>query len=367
MSSPQKGLDGSCDVKEEKFVAGQISFHASQWEKVSKDPWLIKAVQGVVIPVVEQPRQEREPRPFRLSDREVKFVQEDLGRLLELQVIEGVQECQGQVISNIFLRPKKDGSFRLILDLTWVNEFVEYEHFKMHSIHTALEMMRKGCWMGSIDLKDAYYSVLVESRSRKLLRFRWGGQLFQFRVLPNGLACAPRYFTKILKPVFAHLREEGAECFPYIDDSFVVADSIDECLRTLNKLGSLLRALGFVVHPEKSVVVPTRQLLFLGFMLDSVEFKIFLTKEKEEKLVRAAGQVLDQVHIRIREVAGLIGLMVAFAQAFNYAEAHIKSLEIDKIRALKDARGDFEATMTVSSQSRKDAGQSRRKSSTSMC
>ena len=212
-----------------------------------------------------------------------------------------MQDEPGQVVSNIFLRPKKDGTFRMILDLTWLNLHVEYEHFKMHSIQTAIDMMRPGCWLASIDLKDAYYSVLVEAHDRKFLRFKWKGALFQFRVLPNGLACAPRFFTKVLTPIFATLRDSGMECFPYIDDTFVVADSPEVCSRTVKELKGLLERLGFVVYKDKSEFIPSRKLVFLGFELDSENFRVFLTKEKEEKLLRAARDVLARKEPTIRD------------------------------------------------------------------
>ena len=224
----------------------------------------------------------------------------------------------------------------------------------MHSVQTALEMMRRDCFMGSIDLKDAYYSVPVAQKCRKFLRFRWGDTLFQFSVLPNGLACAPRVFTKILRPVFTELRKQGAECFPYIDDSFVIEDSVDRCLDTLLKLGELLRKLGFVIHPKKSVMVPMKRLLFLGYLLDSQEFRVFLTKEKEEKLVRAALDVLDKPNPKIREVAGLLGLMTAFSQAFRYAEGHSKALEMNKIAGLRLVAGNYDARMCLTEEGKQD-------------
>ena len=49
---------------------------------------------------------------------------------------------------------QQNGDFRLILDLTDLNKLMAYDHFKMTSLHTAVEMMRPGCWMGSVDLKD---------------------------------------------------------------------------------------------------------------------------------------------------------------------------------------------------------------------
>ena len=336
------------------FRGGQIAENLSEWRKVTKDRWVLESVKGVKIPFEELLCQDKEPIPYRLSKVEIEFVDKELHVLLNKQIVERVEDEPGQVVSNIFLRPKKDGSFRIILDLTWVNLHVQYEHFKMHSIATATEMMRPDCWLASIDLKDAYYSVPVCLPDRKFLRFRWGGELFQFRVLPNGLACAPRFFTKILTPVFAKLREKGRECFPYIDDSFIVADSWEKCQATVEDLKDLLERLGFVVHPQKSELVPARELIFLGFRLDSREMRIFLTKEKEEKFLRAAGDLLNKGYPSIREVAGLVGLMVAFSQAVTYASSYQKQLEMDKILELGRNLGNYNRKMVVSELARQD-------------
>ena len=53
-----------------------------------------------------------------------------------------------------------------------MNKSVTTTHFKMESIkHAIIAMIQPGCWMASIDLKDAYYSVFVGERSTKLLKF----------------------------------------------------------------------------------------------------------------------------------------------------------------------------------------------------
>ena len=340
--------------KNSEFKGGQISEHVREWQELSGDKWLLDTVRGVVIPFVEIPMQTVIPKPFKLSTAEQDFVDCELQVMLGKGIVERVEPLEDQVLSNIFLRPKKDGSYRFILDLTWVNLHVEYEHFKMCSIQTALDMIRPDAWMGSIDLKDAYYSVLVAEEFRKFLRFTWRGELFQFRVLPNGLACAPRIFTKLLNPVFASLREEGCESFPYIDDSFVISDTLEGCRRSLDKLEKRLEYLGFVIHKGKSVLEPSKELVFLGFMLNSEEFRVFLTEEKEKKLIRAAKGVLAKRNPSIREIAGLLGLMVAFAQAFKYAEGHLKRLEIEKIEALRESKGDFDAKMTLGKGGRED-------------
>ena len=93
---------------------------------------------------------------------------------------------------------------------------------------------------------------------------------------------------------------------------------------------------------------PTRRLDFSGFILDSEEFKLFLTQDKEDKLIRAATDVLAKDSCTIREIAGLIGLMIAFSPAFRYAEGYVKHLEVDKIEALRVSCGDFNAQMQLS-------------------
>ena len=67
----------------------------------------------------------------------------------------------GQIVSSIFLHPKKDGSYRLNLNLKQFNTNVVYHHFKMDSIQTIVQLVTPNCFMASLDLKDAYYSLLL--------------------------------------------------------------------------------------------------------------------------------------------------------------------------------------------------------------
>ena len=153
------------------FRAGNIARFVDKWTRVSGDPWIANTVMGVAIPFWERPLQSAVPFPFKLSQEERGVMDSQIGRLLEKGVVEFASPEEGQFISNVFLRPKANGEYRLILDLTELNKLVLYEHFKMTSLSTVIEMMRPGCWMGSVDLKDAYYSVPMPYECRKYLRF----------------------------------------------------------------------------------------------------------------------------------------------------------------------------------------------------
>jgi len=56
----------------------------------------------------------------------------------------------------------------------------------------------------------------------------------------------------------------------YIDDSYLQADLYDDCVQNVIDTVTMFDNLGLVVHPEKSVLVPSQQLVFLGFILDSI-------------------------------------------------------------------------------------------------
>jgi hypothetical protein len=102
-------------------------------------------------------------------------------------VLEQVEHVQGEFISNIFLRPKKEiGRYRMILNLKELNEFVAYHLFKMDTLETVLTLIRPNMYMASIDFTDACYSLAIAQLDRKYLRFEFENQLYEFTCFPMG-------------------------------------------------------------------------------------------------------------------------------------------------------------------------------------
>lgn len=112
-----------------------------------------------------------------MSKRESDVIRSEVQKLLSKQVISHCDYVPGKVISPVFTRQKKDGSHRMILNLKLVIAQVTYHHFKMSTLTTALRLIRKNCYMSSLDLRDAYYSVPIHKDHRNLLRFKWEGQI----------------------------------------------------------------------------------------------------------------------------------------------------------------------------------------------
>ena len=264
-------------------------------------------------------------------------------------MLRACKHTPGEFISPIFTVSKKDGGVRLILNLKRLNSFIENYHFKMDNINTILELITPNCWMAVIDLKDAYYSVPVHSKFQKYLRFIYKGQLYEYTVFPNGLCICPRKFTKLMKPILAHIHALHHIISGYIDDFYLQGNTYEKCVaNVVNTLKTFDNA-GLVPHPQKSTFVPVQEIVLLGFVINSVSMTIRLTVEKKEKIKSLVTQVMiSRHHVQIRLVAKLIGCLVASLPAVMHGALYYKYLEKEKIAALGLCKGNFDSHMSLS-------------------
>ena len=71
--------------------------------------------------------------------------------------------------------------------------------------------------------------------------------------MPNGCSDAMWIFTKILKPVFGHLPNQGHISVIFVDDSYLQGDTKHECMNNINATRDLLSSLRFSIFTGKSV------------------------------------------------------------------------------------------------------------------
>ena len=327
---------------------------AHNWQKYTSDDKILDTVKHCHIEFDTNPLQDCDVPQLKVSEQERIKLTSEVNNLERAGVIEKCVHEDGEFISHIFGRPKKDGSMRVILNLKDLNEHVTYEHFKMDTRQMAARLLTKDCFMASVDLKQAYFMVPIAEEHKKYLKFHWQGKLYQFTALPNGLACAPRLFTKLLKPIFATLQSEGYSCLGYIDDTILVGVSKKDCKAGVQRMIELFTELGFLINYDKSVVEPTQQLTFLGYIFDSCEMTISLGTEKKQNIHSVCEKLLRKGQATIREVASAVGLMVAYSEGADLGTLHYRQLEKDKIEALKDNFGNFNKFMTVSQEGKQD-------------
>ena len=186
--------------------------------------------------------------------------------------------------SRLFVVWKTSGSWRPVIDLSHLNRFVDVSHFQMETIQSVLLSVRQGDWMASIDLKEAYLQVPIHPSSRHLLRFVFQDRVYQFRALCFGLSTAPQVFTRVMAPVSAILHSMGIRMRRYLDDWLVQSSSRDSLVRDLQTVLSLCHELGIVVNPQKSNLVPSQIVQYLGVVIDSISFRASPSQDRISRL-----------------------------------------------------------------------------------
>ena len=86
-----------------------------------------------------------------------------------------------------------------------------------------------------------------------------------------GMVPAMRIFTKTTKLPFSVLKMQDNTSVVYEDDSYLQGDSYESCLKNVNDIIVMLRSLGFTIHPEKLVLKPMQNVIYLGFIINSTQ------------------------------------------------------------------------------------------------
>ena len=127
-----------------------------------------------------------------------------------------------------------------------------------------------------------------------------------------------------------------------------------KCEQNIKYSNTLLESLGFIIHPEESLFVPTRFIEYLGFVLNSQPMTISLSDVKKEKIKLLCSEILEDECPKIRTIAKLLGKFTSSFPAVQFGKLHYRLLEREKIQALKLSKGNFDKKMKVSSAGKED-------------
>lgn len=334
--------------------AGRLCKFLKEWGSITKDEYILNIVRGYKIPFKSIPIQINEPTPRKYSPDDISLISDSISKLLSTGAIVECNEEEGQFVSTIFTVPKPDGTRRPIINLKLLNQFIENPHFKMDSVKTAMSLISKNCFMCIVDLKDAYHAVHVHEDFQKYLKFRWEGTLYKYTCIPFGLCLAPWLYTKLNKPIVSVLRGQGILLSSYLDDTLLIGRNSKECMHNLDVAIKLFNKLGLVVNSEKSQLIPSNSVKFLGFIMDSFAMRLSLPANKSDKLLSKGRELLNNATPTLLQVAEFIGIVVAASPATRYGMLYTRKLEVEKTRALGLTGSKYIGKMTLGIDARQD-------------
>ena len=124
--------------KVENYQAGNINNCASEWRMFTSDVNILDIVNnGLKLAFCNESLPEKGPFEYTRQRKERIIIDDEIQKLLSKQVIERTLIGEeGEFFSNLFTSPKKDGTYRTILHLKFLNNAeCQKAHFKTETLH----------------------------------------------------------------------------------------------------------------------------------------------------------------------------------------------------------------------------------------
>ena len=166
--------------------------------------------------------------------------------------------------------------------------------------------------------------------------------------MPNGYGPAMRIFTKITKIPFSVLRMQDHTAVVCTEDSYLQGCSYKSCLKNVNDTIIMPQSLGFTIHPQKSVLKPKQNLIYLGFVTNSKDLTLNFTEEKRQKNFDLCPKHFEKSKPNIKFVTQVICNIVASFPAVPLGPLFHRTFETDKIVRVKKLRQNHDTEAELS-------------------
>ena len=186
-------------------------------------------------------------KQFRIPEAHQEALHKQIDEWLKIGIIE---PCFSRYNSPIFIVPKKDGSFRFVLDYRALNEKSLEDRYTMKDVGECIgEIGRAGSTIFStMDLTSGFWQLPLQQDSRSCTAFTCPGKgQFQYNVLSMGLKGGPGSFQRMMELAMIGL----PNVIVYIDDLLLHTQDHDKHLRGLQKVFNRLRNINVKLNPEK--------------------------------------------------------------------------------------------------------------------
>lgn len=283
------------------------------WKRIDAPDYVLEWLsEGVTLPFASDITP-FEIRNRSLSQRQTDFVDSEIQRLLLLGFIE---KCavKPTCVSPLGVVPKRNNKLRLITDLRQLNSYCEVPKYRNEDIRDTVKLLKPNDRFVTTDIKDGFFHIPVHRDYKQYLGFYWKGAYFVWCVLVFGLCCSPYYFNKVLRPIISYLREVGLRVTVFVDD-FLLAASVAEISDFSDQLVHTLQDLGFVINFEKSCLVPSQSIDYIGYNISSARgiIRVKAQAKRVAKLRRAIKKTISQDSVPARQLAKVLGLCVSVA------------------------------------------------------
>ena len=200
--------------------------------------------------------------PRRIAIPLLPRVKAELEHMEQMGVVSRVREPTDWCSSMVVV-PKADGSVRICVDLSRLNESVRREHHPLPAVEQALAQLAEAQIFSKIDANSGFWQIPLAKESALLTTFITPFGRFCFNRLPFGITSAPEHFQRRMSEILHDV--EGAVCL--MDDILVHGKSTEEHDRRLHIVLQRLQDAGVTLNKKKCMFSQDR-VKFLGQIVD---------------------------------------------------------------------------------------------------
>ena len=201
--------------------------------------------------------------------RQPQALQEEMDKQLDEMMKTGlIEESSSPWCSPVMIIKQltRDGrvKFRFLADMRAVNELTKKDAFPLPSMDQALDALGGAVFFSVMDMARGYFQVPLKDEDKEKTAFRANNRLYQWTVMPLGLANAPSTFSRLMDMVLNGLT--FVYCLVYLDDTIVYSRTFEEHMKHVEEVLERIIKAKLKLKPEKCVFA-AGEVNYLGFVV----------------------------------------------------------------------------------------------------
>ena len=206
-------------------VKGRLKTHLQFWQQIGANSYILDVIEhGYKLPMAVSPST-KFLRNNKSALAHPHFVHEATQKLLVSGCVRETSSIPF-VVNPLTVAQNKNDKLRLVLDLRYINPFLQLPHVKFEDWSVAEEYLVRDGYMVNFDLKSGYHHIDIHESFQKYLGFSWSAQgvtrYYIFTVLPFGLSTAGHIFTKVVRCLVRYWRSLSIRIIVYLDDRLLI-------------------------------------------------------------------------------------------------------------------------------------------------
>ncbi len=241
----EQAINADLSEEDRMTLKDMLKHHMSCFASNSKEVGRCTVAERIHLKEGAQPVQ-RGPYPSAWKAR--KIMQTQVGDMLDADIIE-ISHSAWSVPVVLILKP--DGTWRFSVDYRGLNEVTVRNVYPLPRISDILSKLQGAEFFSIMDLQSGYHQLPLRKEDREKTAFVTPDRLYQFKVLPFGLANVPSTFQSSMDIILGGLR--WTSCLVYLDDivDIVYAPTFPSHLQRLNLVLSCLSKAGLKLKTSK--------------------------------------------------------------------------------------------------------------------